>query len=500
MNNNIRQNSYWMTDAPETSFPQLAGDMEADVAIIGGGIVGVTAARLLKNEGLRVALCEARKVGREVTGKSTAKITSQHNISYQTLQRKFGSDGARIYADANEAGLRAIRDLAARCHIDCDLETKSAYTFTRDQRHVAEIEREVELARSLGLPASLARETSLPFDILAAIRFDNQAQFHPCKYVAGLALTIPGDGCHIFEQSRVVDWNTDRIVTAQGSVRARHVIMATHMPLGQVGSFYAEAYPHAHPVIAGRVDPARAPEGMFINIEQPRISVRTHQSGDRGMFLILAGTSFKPGHPDEERTHFEELERFGADWFGIQAEYRWVNEDYTPMDGAPFIGRSSSHGDAYLVATGFNAWGITNGTVAAMILTDMIAGRDNEWLRLFDATRVKPIAGGKEFIRGNLEVAGQLVGGYLSRKRHSPDQLAPGEAAIVKVEGENVAAFRDDDGRLHMVAAACTHMGCILGWNETDRTWDCPCHGSRFDLRGEVIHGPAVKALEKKGA
>jgi nitrite reductase/ring-hydroxylating ferredoxin subunit len=172
-------------------------------------------------------------------------------------------------------------------------------------------------------------------------------------------------------------------------------------------------------------------------------------------------------------------------------------KDY--LDGRrPFIGWSSLLKNSYLVATGFSAWGITNGTVAAIILTDMIAGRDNGWLRFFHATRVKPIAGVKEFIKGNLAVAGEMVGGYLARKQHSLEELAPGNAAILKIDGDNVAAFRDDDGPIHLVSAVYTHMGCIVGWNETDHSWDCPCHGSRFDIHGEVIHGPAVKALQER--
>lgn len=274
--------------------------------------------------------------------------------------------------------------------------------------------------------------------------------------------------------------------------------MATHMPLGQVGFFYAEAYPHIHPVIMGRADPARVPDGMFINVEQPRHSVRSHRDDNGDLWLIFAGTSFKGGHVDEERKNFDDLERFARDSFGVRADYRWTNEDYTPMDGAPFVGWSSSLPDAYLVATGFNAWGISNGTAAAIILADIVAGRENPWLNLYDAARVKPVAGGKEFVKGNIDVGSHLLGGYMSAKLDSFAELTPGQAAILKIDGENVAAFRDEQGGLHAVSAACTHMGCVVGWNETDRTWDCPCHGSRFDLAGEVIHGPAVKALEQK--
>jgi glycine/D-amino acid oxidase-like deaminating enzyme/nitrite reductase/ring-hydroxylating ferredoxin subunit len=498
MTGSPRHKSYWIDTAPSTDFPSLAGEREVDVAIIGGGIVGITAARLLKDEGLTAAVAEARRVGAEVTGKSTAKVTSQHNIAYTKIERKFGERGARAYADANQAGLALIRSLAERHGIDCDLETRAAFTYTQDESQVSAIEQEAELAKRLGLPASITRETGLPFEVLTAMRWDDQAQFHPVKYVAGLAATIPGGGCHVFENSRVEDWDPRRIATADGTIWARHVIMATHMPLGQTGFFYAEAYPHIHPVIMGRAEAGRVPDGMYLNVEQPRHSVRGHRDGEGQNWLIFAGTAFKAGHVDEERKNFEDLERFAFDHFGVRPDYRWTNEDYTPMDGAPFVGWSSSLANPYLVATGFNAWGISNGTAAAKLLTDLIAGRDNDWLAVYDATRVKPIAGGAEFAKGNAEVASHLVGGYMASKPKSFAALAPGEAAILKIDGENVAAFRDETGALHAVSAACTHMGCLVGWNETDRSWDCPCHGSRFELDGAVMHGPAVKALQPK--
>jgi glycine/D-amino acid oxidase-like deaminating enzyme/nitrite reductase/ring-hydroxylating ferredoxin subunit len=490
-----RHESYWNATAPASDFPTLDADLEVDIAIIGGGIVGVTTARLLKDRGVRVALVEARRIGEEVTGKSTAKITSQHNIAYTRLERKFGEEGAHYYAEANQAGLDKIVELAARHGIACSLERKPAFTYTRDERHVSAIEKEVELARRLGLPASLTRDTGLPFDVLAAMRWDNQAQFHPVRYVKGLAATLPGDGVHVFENSRVVDWSHDRIATDRASVRARHVLMATHLPLGQTGLFYAENYPHMHQVIMGRAEGNRVPDGMYICVETPRRSARGHRDDDGQAWMIFTGPSFKHGHVDEERKGFAEIEQFARELFGVTPEYRWTNEDYTPMDHAPFVGWSSSGNHPCLVATGFNAWGITTGTAAAMMLADIITDRDNPWLGLFDATRIKPLASAGEFVKGNAEVASHLVGGYLARKPHSFDALSPGEAAILKIDGHNVAGYRDDQGRLHAVSAACTHMGCIVGWNENDRTWDCPCHGSRFALDGEVIHGPAVKAL-----
>lgn len=487
--------SYWNATAPESSFPQLIGDVDVDIAIVGGGIVGVTTARFLKDKGLRVAVVEARQVGRQVTGKSTAKVTSQHKTKYQTLEQKFGEEKARLYAEAQETGLRRIQELVAQYNIDCDLEPKAAYVYTCDEGHVEEIENEFKIASRLGLPARLTQETGLPFKVEAALRFDNQAQFHPTKYVVGLAGTIPGDGSHVFEQSRVVDWEPTKVVTDQGVVHARHVVMGTHLPLGQVGFYYARAEPFTEPVIAAPI--GRVPPDMYVNVENPGHSIRTHRGPGGQTYAIAAGTSFKPGHPDEEREYLTELEGWLTQNFEAgPIEHRWINMDYSPMDSAPFIGWSSTEGESYLVATGFAAWGITTGTAAAMILAELATGGEHPWSAIFDAGRVKPIAGGPKFAKANFDVASHLVTGYLSRKPTSFDELELGDAAIMKIDGAHVAAYRDESGKLHAVSAVCSHMGCLVGWNENDKTWDCPCHGSRFELSGEVLHGPATKPLD----
>ena len=491
------ERSYWNATAEPTDFPSLSGDLAVDVAVIGGGIVGVTTARLLKDRGVKVAVIEARRVGREVTGRSTAKMSSQHGSSrYQTLERKFGEERARLYAEAQEAGIRRISELAAEHGLEADIEPMPAYVYTRDESYVSQLEKEVEVAQRLGLPATLTRDTGLPFDVLAAMRWDGQAQFHPVKYVAGLASTLPGDGCHVFENSRALDWEPNRVVTDRGTVSARHVVMATNLPLGQIGMYYATNNPKAEPVIAAPI--RRVPPGMYKNAESPGHSIRTHKGANGQVYGIVAGTHFKPGHPDDEQRWMRDIERWLTENFDAgPIEYRWVNEDYTPMDGAPFIGWSSSS-DGYLVATGFDAWGISNGTVAAMIIADLATGKENRWLDVFDATRIKPVAGASEFVKENVAVAAHLIGGYLGSKAKSYDELKPGEAAILKIDGDNVAAFRDEQGKVHAVSAVCTHMGCLVGWNETDRTWDCPCHGSRFELSGEVIHGPATAPLGAK--
>ena len=486
---------YWLETCSPPSFPALDRELEVDVAIVGGGMVGVSAARMLKDRGLTVAVVEALRVGQGVSGKATAKVTSQHGICYSKLEQKFDEERARLYADAQQTGLRTIRELAQAHGIDADIEDRPAFVYTREDKHVEEIEKEVDVARRLGLPAALTRDTGLPFDVLAAMRWDNQAQFHPVKYVASLAATIPGDGSHVFENSRVVDWEPTRIATDRGTVHARHVVMATNLPLGKIGFYYATNYPMAEPVIAAPI--GREPPGYCKNVEQPGHSMRTHRHNGQ-TYAIAAGTHFTPGNDEDAQKHFADLEQWLKESFEAgPIEYRWVNEDYSPMDSAPFIGWSSDdRDDAYLVATGFAAWGFTNGAAAGILIADLVEGRENLWSKLFDATRVKPVAGGGEFIKENVKVAKEMVAGHFSARAKSLDEVAPGQAAIVGLDGGDVAAFRDEDGRMHAVSAVCTHMGCVVGWNGTDRTWDCPCHGSRFSLSGEVLNGPAVKGLQ----
>ena len=269
-----RRSSYWVATvagrAPD--YPPLDGDIEVDVAIVGGGIVGLTAAELLRRTGARVAVIEALKLGQQVTGRSTAKVTSQHGLIYQRLVKDFGEQGARVYGAANQAGLEQIARFAQDLEIECELERTAAYVYAHSDEQVAEIEREVEVARRLGLPASFVRELSLPFPIAGAIRFDEQAQFNPCKYVLGLARAVTDAGGQVFERVRALrieHGEPCRVATDRGTVTARDVIVAAHMPLGKEGMFFAKAYPYAHPMVAARIEPAKAPDGMFISADTP---------------------------------------------------------------------------------------------------------------------------------------------------------------------------------------------------------------------------------------
>lgn len=489
---------YWNETAALTSFPRLENDLSVDVAVVGGGIVGVTTARVLKDAGLQVALLEGGKVGRQATGKSTAKITSQHGLIYGRLKKSFGLRAAELYADAQESGLRRISEFVTAHDLDCDFEASAACVYTTNPDQVAEIDSEARLAQEIGLPATELRDAGLPFKTAAALRFDHQAQFHPVKYLSSLAATIPGEGCHVFEDSRVLDWEPKRVCTENAKVTAGYVVMATHLPLGKTGSFFAMAHPYAEPVMAAKIP--RAVDGMFLSIDKPTRSIRSHRNAAGEIWAIAVGDRFKPGHLDAEQQAFRELEQWLRSYFEAEGPaYRWVNEDYMSIDGAPFVGWSSgATGQAYLIATGFGAWGITNGTAAGFLLADLVQGNPNAWTECFSARRIKPLTGAPKFVKENLSTAKHLVAGYLGTKPHALEEVGAGEGHILKIDGRHVAAFRDEEGNLHTVSAVCTHLGCMLGWNATDRTWDCHCHGSRFDIKGEVLHGPAVTPLESK--
>ncbi|HMA16730.1 MAG: FAD-dependent oxidoreductase [Bacteroidota bacterium] len=493
--------SYWLATAAETDFPALDGDLATDVVVVGGGIAGLTTAALVKQSGRRVAVVEARRVGRQATGHSTAKVTSQHGVIYRELVRKHGQEGAGLYAEANQVAVERVAQFVRELAIDCDFRRSAAYVYTTSDEGLDTLKEEADCARRLGLPAELVDSAPLPGGLLGAVRFADQAQFHPCKYIAGLARSVEGDGCHVFEHTRVLDIQSGRplrVETAGGTITADEVVVATQLPIIAEGMFFAKAHPHSEPMLAAIIEPAAAPDGMFISIDEPSLSVMV-APGEGRPCLIAAGGDYKPGHSDDARQAMETLERSVRERFAVgEIIHRWTNHDYWPMDRVPFVGRTGN--GQPLVATGFQAWGLSNGTAAGMMLADIIGGRSNRWLDLFDADRLKPLASAPSFLSENTAVAGEMVGGHLKRRPKSPADLGADEAEVVQGDGGLVAAYRDRDGRLHEVSAVCTHMKCVVGWNPVDRTWDCPCHGSRFATDGSVLRGPAKSPLEPRPA
>lgn len=495
-------NVFWLDAAqPLHEYPALDGPLSVDVAIIGGGMAGLHCAWYLRNRGLRVALFEGSRIGTQATGRSTAKITSQHGLCYQTITQKFGADHAALHAHHNQMAVQHIRQIAQSIGPAAAHEVRDAYVYATTDEEVEQLEREAAAARQAGIKAEIVDQVPLPLKALGALRFPAQGQFDPFGYLQGLADLIR-EKIQIFEESRVtsIDYGEPCVLTINGQeVRAAHVVVTTQQPIISQGHFFAKAFPFAH-VVAAAPMPARLDiNGMFINISEPRRSLRTTRFEDE-RYLIVSGAEFRPGEPDELYEAIDDLRRLLKDSFGIrEPTHLWTNEDFRPMDGAAFIGAADSNHPRLLIATGFAAWGITQGAVAGDILASCVLGEEHPALPLYDATRHKPIAGGAQFVKANVKAGIHLLGDrILGRKTVDLTAIGPGEGAVVAHGGEKLAVRRDPSGEVVALSAICTHMGCVVDWNAVDRTWDCPCHGSRFDQAGDVLTGPAREPLQPR--
>jgi len=495
--------SFWIATTPDTDYPALSADLEVDAAVVGAGITGITTAALLKQAGKTVALLDSKRIVRGATGYTTAKVTSGHGAVYSQLTKSFGEEGARTYADSNQAAIERIADLAQQHGIDCDFERKANYVVAEKDEEREQLQAEADAMRRLGLPAEFVTETPLPYEVAGAVRLENQAQFHPRKYLLGLAATIPGDGSHVFENTRARFVNHGEpcvVETELGNIRAADVILATHLPFMDRGLFFTKAHPHRSYAVAAPIDPAKAPDGMFINAGVPTRSVRTIRDGNR-LLIQTGGEGHKPGLPGEDESErYEVLEAFlHENWPAAgELEYRWSTQDYMPVDRVPYIGRLSRRSKHVFVATGYQKWGMTNGTVAAGILTDTILGRENGWASLYDSKRIHARASAGKFVKENASAGIRFFAQRLARgEKRKPEELAPGEGAILRLGGLKRAVYKDDGGKVHVLSPVCRHLWCYVEWNDAERSWDCPCHGSRYTGDGRVIQGPSVEDLRR---
>lgn len=491
---------YWITSTKDTNYPKLAEDIEVDVAIVGGGLAGITSALLLKREGFKVAVIEANRIAKATSGHTTAKITSQHNLIYDQIKNKMGEEEARQYANANESAVRFIENLIKEKNIDCDFAKHPAYVYTLKDEYIKKIEAEVDTASNLGIAAAFMNKTPLPFDVKAAVRFDNQAAFHPRKYILALAEEISHDGSFIFENTRAVDIEEGEfcsVITEDGhKVVAPNVIIASHYPFYDGGGLYfTRIYAEKSYVLGVKIS-EKFPDGMFITAEDPGRSLRSTKYED-GEMVLVGGEHHKTGHGGSTIKHFEALENFAYDTFKVQdILYRWSTQDCMTLDDIPYVGHLTSKTKNIYVATGFRKWGMTNSTASAMILKDLIIHGKNEWMDVYNPSRFNPSASAAQFIKQNADVAKNFVSGKLTP---APDEinLGPDEAKVIEMHGQKVGAYKDPDGQLFLIDTTCTHLGCEVAFNDAEKTWDCPCHGSRFSYDGHIVEGPALKPLKR---
>jgi glycine/D-amino acid oxidase-like deaminating enzyme/nitrite reductase/ring-hydroxylating ferredoxin subunit len=477
--------SCWVAGLAETTYPSLEGSLHAETVVIGGGIVGLTTALLLCEAGRDVILLEGLRIGGQVTGRSTAKITTQHALIYRHLIDHFGLDLARHYAEANREGARRIKQWISDYRIDCDLEGKPAYAYTTDPRQRQEVEAEAEAALGLGFVADVLERAPLPFDTAGALRFPDQAQFNPTHYLVGLAHAVAQRNGRIFENSRVrlIDeasrW---RVVTDGGVVHAEHVVVATNMTIKSPVGMANRTQARCHTAMAFRTNDVLLIDGMFIGIDDPTHSLRMGRD-PHGPLLVALGPKFNTGQDGDVARRFTELEDWVRSYFPVgETAWRWCNEDYDTPDRLPYAGTpDQAKAPGFHIATGFNAWGITNGTAVGTMIAESISGRASDWTELYNPTR--PYA--EDFHRN----------GESQSVVASTDDILPGEGGIIVKGEDKFAIHKDASGALHVLSASCTHKGCTLTWNNADQTWDCPCHGSIFATDGSVLHGPARKPL-----
>ncbi|UOR13650.1 FAD-dependent oxidoreductase [Halobacillus amylolyticus] len=492
-------NSLWR-DLQVDTFPALSEDRQADVTVIGAGITGITTAYLLTKQGYNVILLEAGKIMEGTTGYTTAKITSQHGLIYAHLLKTIGEKKSKLYYQANQEALTLIDEIRTDNGIDCDFSYQDAYVYGETSQSKREIEEEAKAYERLGIDGGLIKETPLPFPVASAVKINDQAQFHP--YLRFLVHDLIKRNTPIFENTRAVDVEKDRqpkVTTQEGySVTSDHVVMATHFPFKDLENLYF-ARLHVERSYSIAVEPAKKiPEEMYLSADQPKRSLRYTVNDLGEPLLLVGGNGHTSGQVEDTLVHYRNLRSFAHHHFTVEEiSYRWSAQDLSTMDMVPYIGPITEKQSNIYVATGFAKWGMTNGTIAARLISDLINQKDNPYTDLFSPSRFHLKQDMKNLTKENADVAKEFVKGKLNRQNKKLEELDHDEGAVVHHNGKRAGAYKDSAGNLSLVDTACTHMGCELSWNTAERSWDCPCHGSRFTTGGKVIEGPATKPLKK---
>ncbi len=479
------------------SYPALKGELTVDVAIVGAGITGLTAARLLVAEGKSVAVLEQGKVCSGTTGGTTAHITQVPDRRYAEMVSSFGVDTIRQVVESTRLAMDRIASFIQEDGISCDYERVPAWLYSESEGDVPRLQEEVDAAREAGMAAVFTREVPLPFKTAGAVRFDDQARFHPMAYVGGLASKVTKAGGKIFETTRVLSVEGDgpfHVKAEKGTVVAETVLFATHTPAG-FSLLHTELEALRSYVLGLKLKDQEAPDGLFFDLADPYHYTRL-QPEEGGDILIVGGYDHPTGHGDPEES-YRALETYAREHWNVQSiPYRWSAQFYEPPDGLPLIGRSVTQSRVF-VATGYSGTGMVFGTIGGMLLAGHAVERVPDWAEVYRASRLKPLAGGPRIVKLGLGVARDFVKDRLTLPGiENVSEIPAGEASVVQLDGEAVAVYRERSGKIHAVSPVCTHAGCFVHWNAAETSWDCPCHGGRYDPDGRVLEGPPVKDLE----
>ena len=509
---NGRTTSVWMgtTDVPEGT--RLDSDVSADVVVVGAGIAGLTTAYLLTKEGKRVVVLDDGPVAGGETCRTTAHLSNALDDRYYELERLHGERGAQIAAASHTAAVDRIEIIVNEEGIDCDFTRLDGYLFVPPGDDPAQLGDELRAAHRAGLTEveHVERAPVESFDTGAALRFPRQAQFHILKYLRGLAEAVRRGGGEIYTRThatKIEGGAEARVETAGGAtVTAGAVVVATNSPVNDLVAIHTKQAPYRTFVVGGRVPRGSVPQILLWDTPDPYHYVRTQrveaQEGAGGDYdvLIVGGEDHKTGQADDAEERFRCLEEWTRERFPqVESfEFRWSGQVMEPADGLAFIGRNPLDSDNVYIATGDSGHGMTHGTIAGMLLTDLIAGRENEWAELYDPSR-KPLSASamKDFAEENLNVAAQYTDLVTPGEVSDASEIKAGDGAIIRRGLTKVACHRDESGALHERSAICAHLGCVVRWNSTEKTWDCPCHGSRYQTDGHVVNGPAIKGLDE---
>ncbi len=499
----VNTTPYWFDTAKIKAFPALGEDITVDVLVVGGGITGLTTAYLLKEAGLTVAVAERDQLAMVDTGHTTAHLTYVTDLRFHQMVKNFGKDHAQAAWDAGAAAIDQIEELVRKERIECEFTRVPGYLHA-PVNGGAEDEREsfredAALANELGFDAAYL--DSVPKMQMPGVRFANQAKFHPRKYLAALAAAIPGKGSHVFEETAISKFDDEKH-RARANVHwinYRRVVLATHNPLvGEAGMASATLFQTKLALYTSYVIGAKLPRGgvpiaSFWDTNDPYNYLRVDRHADFD-YAIFGGEDHKTGQVANTEACFRRLEDSLKELLpNAEIDHRWSGQVIETTDGLPFIGENA---DGQFLGTGFSGNGMTFGTVTAMMARDWATGAKNPWAELFDVDRKKIKGGAWDYLRENKDYPYYLIKSrFADPEAESVRGLRPGEGRIVKSKGGKIAAYRDADGTVTKHSAVCTHMGCIVRWNQAESTWDCPCHGSRFDPAGKVISGPAETPL-----
>lgn len=492
--------SIWNSTAPKTNFPTLNESLVVDVAIVGGGITGITSACLLAKSGKKVAVLEAGEISGGTSGYSTGNLYSLVDKRLHHIQSKWDKETAAGVAESRTAAVNLVESLIKEHNIECSFKRVPWYLFSETNQKDETIEKEIAAASKYNLEVEEVHELPLPVKVSKAIKVENQAQFNPTAFVRGLAQKINSENCKIFEHSPVYHIEKEEeliLSTSSGTVTAQKVILATHSPKG-IYAVQTALYPYREYAMAAKLNSGDFPDGIYWDTEADfHTSMRTYKvNGDP--YVLMLGGHHKVGQEDNYTRFYDKLEKNIRKYFDVSSiDYRWSAQHYKPADGLPYIGESAD--DNIYFATGFSTDGLTYGVLSAMIFGDLLNNRENKWAELYKAKRFTPVKSAKNYIKENLNVAKQYLKDLPGKaEADSFDEIGPGQGKVMEIEREKWAVYRDDKGELHCRSAVCTHMDCIVDWNDAERSWDCPCHGSRFEATGEVIEGPAFSPLDKR--